>query len=250
MAERAGGPWTAQVEAGMEEGLARRAARCRLSECGQPQGRAARPVPAGVQQLENDPLQRGAHGAEEAQGAHSGGGPAGARLPRGRPGKDHPPRGGPGSGQLSIGGRTPLPGLWGPGEPAGRGRHPAAPALRAGGPAGSPARLCPGTCTTLLSLGSRGTWRPTRTPAPCCQLHGSRSCGEGEMYPLCPGAGWGVSVRQRGGTRKYRGCPGRDPSPPSPVPSIQVGKRQRGQGTCPGPQGSLGQLGGVPTQRG
>lgn len=52
----------------------------RFAECCQPEGRADAPVPAGVQRLEEDPLQRCACGEEEVQGACLGGGPVEARI--------------------------------------------------------------------------------------------------------------------------------------------------------------------------
>lgn len=147
---------------------------------------------------------------------------------------------------LSAGGRTCLLGPWGPGEPAGRGCQPTAPALQAG----APSRICPGhpDKATTTGSGNLGSIQ-AECLLLCCQLHPSRCWGGGRgawSRALCA---WGWAARLQG-TQKSRGLPWTAPSSPSSAASPQVVKPRRGRGTCPKSQGFLEQLGGVPRQRG
>lgn len=154
---------------------------CRFSEGGQPAGGGATPVAAGVQWLEDNPLQRGACGAVEAQGACPGGGPAGARVPRRQLEKDHQPRGGPGARQrpaLEVGGPSWVSGVLGTGQ---EGITPAAP------------------WTSLPHRGYRTVRGIQDTPPP--RALGSGLCG-GTLHDQ-PGAG-----KQRSGQMACQG-PGR-----------------------------------------
>lgn len=85
--------------------------------------------------------------------------------------------------------------------------------------------------------------------APCCWLCPSQRCEEGGAAPFAPGAGWCQAEERLRETWSVTGCPGWDPSSPSPAPSFRVGKQKEDRWLVQGASRFLEQLRGPHTVR-